>query len=152
MRVRGAVLEPLVRCRADPPVRSARCRRGGSRGDASTCGNGSSEAGGPPRFLTIATLTPTKDQLTLVRALAQEADLPWTGALVGSDRTDPDYAARLRAEIAAAGLEERITVPGALIGQALDQSGMRPTCWCCRPGRRRTAWSSSRRWLAESQQ
>jgi glycosyltransferase involved in cell wall biosynthesis len=82
--------------------------------------NGSSEAGRPPRFLTVAALTPTKDQLTLVRALAQEADLPWTGALVGSDRSDPDYAARLRAEIAAAGLEERITVPGALMGQALD--------------------------------
>jgi len=82
---------------------------------------GSSEAGRPSHFLTLATLTPTKDQLTLVQALAQVPDLPWTAALVGSDRVDPDYAARVRAEIAAAGLEERITVPGALIGEALDQ-------------------------------
>ena len=29
---------------------------------------------------------------------------------------------------------------------------MPPICWCCRPGSRRTAWSSSRRWLAASQQ
>ena len=47
----------------------------------------------------------------LVRALAQVADLVWTAALVGSDRADRDYAARLRAQIATAGLGERITVP-----------------------------------------
>ena len=82
---------------------------------------GRSAAGRPPRFLTLATLTPTKDQLTLVRALAQLVDLSWTAALVGSDRADPGYAARLRAEVAAAGLEEQIAVPGALIGKALDQ-------------------------------
>jgi glycosyltransferase involved in cell wall biosynthesis len=76
---------------------------------------------GPPRFVMLATLTPTKDQLTLIRALARVADLPWTAALVGSDRVDPDYAARLRAEIAAAGLGERITVTGTLLSQALDQ-------------------------------
>jgi glycosyltransferase involved in cell wall biosynthesis len=76
---------------------------------------------GTPHFLMLATLTPTKDQLTLVSALAQVADLPWTAALVGSDRADRDYAARLRAEVAAAGLGERITVPGTLHGQTLDQ-------------------------------
>ncbi len=75
---------------------------------------------GTPRFVTLATLTPTKDQLTLVQALTQVADLPWTATLVGSDRADPDYAARLRAEVAAAGLGERIAVPGTLLGQALD--------------------------------
>jgi glycosyltransferase involved in cell wall biosynthesis len=82
---------------------------------------GSSVAGRTPRFLTLATLTPTKDQLNLVQALAQVADLLWTAALVGSDRVDPDYAARVRAEVAAAGLEERITVFGTLAGQVLDQ-------------------------------
>ena len=76
---------------------------------------------GLPRFLSLASLTPTKDQLTLVRALAQLADLPWTADLIGSDVAEPGYAARVRAEIAAAGLAERITVPGVLVGQALDQ-------------------------------
>jgi glycosyltransferase involved in cell wall biosynthesis len=76
---------------------------------------------GPPRLLSLASLTPTKDQLTLIRALAQLADLPWTADLVGSDRADLGYAAQVRAEIAAAGLAERIMVPGALVGQALDQ-------------------------------
>ena len=76
---------------------------------------------GPPRFLSVASLTPTKDQLTLVRALAQLADLSWTADLIGSDRADPGYAAQVRAEIAAAGLAERVMVPGILAGPALDE-------------------------------
>ncbi|HEX6759322.1 MAG TPA: glycosyltransferase family 4 protein [Propionibacteriaceae bacterium] len=83
--------------------------------------NGSSEAGGTPRFLTIATLTPTKDQLTLVRALAQITDLRWTADLIGSARADRDYADRLRAEIAEVGLADRVTVAGSLVGRELDQ-------------------------------
>ena len=80
-----------------------------------------SQDSGTPRFLTLASLTPTKDQLTVVQALAQVADLSWTAALVGSDHADPSYAGRVRAEISAAGLGERITVPGTLAGEALDQ-------------------------------
>jgi glycosyltransferase involved in cell wall biosynthesis len=80
-----------------------------------------SQDSGPPRFLTLASLTPTKDQLTVVQALAQVADLSWTAALVGSDQADPSYAGRVRAEISVAGLGERITVPGTLAGEALDQ-------------------------------
>ena len=63
---------------------------------------------GPPRFLSVASLTPTKDQLTLAHALAQLADLPWTADLIGSDRPDPEYATRLRSEIVAAGLAPSI--------------------------------------------
>ena len=74
-----------------------------------------------PRFLTVASLTPTKDQLTVVHALAQLAELPWTAALVGTDQADSDYAAAVRAEIAAAGLGERISFPGLLIAEALDR-------------------------------
>jgi glycosyltransferase involved in cell wall biosynthesis len=83
--------------------------------------NGSSEASRHARFLTIATLTPTKDQLTLVRALAQITDLPWAADLIGSARTDPDYADRLRAEITGAGLADRVAVTGTLVGRELDQ-------------------------------
>jgi glycosyltransferase involved in cell wall biosynthesis len=80
-----------------------------------------SQQTGHPRFLTLATLTPTKDQLTVVGALAQVAELAWTAALVGSDRAAPNYAAQVRGEIAAAGLAERIAVPGMLVGDALDR-------------------------------
>ncbi|HET8914544.1 MAG TPA: glycosyltransferase family 4 protein [Propionibacteriaceae bacterium] len=81
-----------------------------------------SQDSGPPRILSVASLTPTKDQLTLVHALAQLADLQWTADLIGSDQADPDYADRLRAEIVAAGLHDRILVPGALAGSVLDQN------------------------------
>jgi glycosyltransferase involved in cell wall biosynthesis len=87
---------------------------------AAAVARGSQQAG-HPRFLTLATLTPTKDQLTVVRALAQVAELGWTAALVGSDRAASNYAAQLRGEIAAAGLAERIAVPGMLVGDALDR-------------------------------
>jgi hypothetical protein len=80
-----------------------------------------SQETGHPRFLTLASLTPTKDQLTVVRALGQVAELAWTAALVGSDRAAPNYAAQVRAEIAAAGLAERIAVPGVLADDALDR-------------------------------
>jgi glycosyltransferase involved in cell wall biosynthesis len=80
-----------------------------------------SQDSGVPHILSLASLTPTKDQLTLAHALAQLADLPWTADLIGSDRPDPEYAARLRAEIVAAGLADRISVPGALAGSALDR-------------------------------
>jgi glycosyltransferase involved in cell wall biosynthesis len=80
-----------------------------------------SQDSGPPRILTVASLTPTKDQLTLVHALAQLADLQWTADLIGSDQADPDYADRLRSEIVAAGLRDRILVPGVLAGSVLDQ-------------------------------
>jgi glycosyltransferase involved in cell wall biosynthesis len=76
---------------------------------------------GSPHLLTLASLTPTKDQLTVVRALAELVELPWTAAMVGSDQAHRDYAAAVRAEVASAGLGERIIVPGLLSGPELDQ-------------------------------
>jgi glycosyltransferase involved in cell wall biosynthesis len=93
---------------AVPGVRPAEVARG-------------SQHTGAPRFLTLATLTPTKDQLTLVHALRQVAGLSWTAALIGSDQSAPHYAARVRAHIASAGLTERIVVPGMLTGDTLDR-------------------------------
>ena len=66
-------------------------------------------------------MTPTKDQLTLVRAFARLTDLAWSADLVGFDLADPGYAARVRREVAEAGLADRIRVTGALTGSALDQ-------------------------------
>jgi glycosyltransferase involved in cell wall biosynthesis len=82
---------------------------------------GSQHSGGAPRLLTLASLTPTKDQLTLVRAFARLTDLTWSADLVGFDVADPGYAARVRYEVAEAGLQDRIRVTGALTGSALDQ-------------------------------
>jgi len=82
---------------------------------------GSQHSGGAPRLLTLASLTPTKDQLTLVRAFARLTDLTWSADLVGFDVADPGYAARVRHEVAEAGLKDRISVTGALTGSALDQ-------------------------------
>jgi glycosyltransferase involved in cell wall biosynthesis len=82
---------------------------------------GSQRSGGAPRLLTLASLTPTKDQLTLVRAFTRLTDLGWSADLVGFDVADPGYAARVRREIAEAGLADRIRVTGALTGSALDQ-------------------------------
>jgi len=80
-----------------------------------------SQDAGAPHILTVASLTPTKDQLTLVRALAQLTDLPWTAAMIGSDRVNPEYAARVRSAIATAGLRARIAVLGPLVDDALDR-------------------------------
>lgn len=72
------------------------------------------------RLLVLAAVTPTKDQLTLVRALARVGDLPWQAHLIGSTEVDPDYVAAVRAEIVAAGLTTRVHLRGALLGTALD--------------------------------
>jgi glycosyltransferase involved in cell wall biosynthesis len=80
-----------------------------------------SQRSGLPRLLTLASLTPTKDQITLVRALAQLSDLGWLADLVGFDLADLGYAARVRHEVAEVGLADRIRVTGALTGSALDQ-------------------------------
>ena len=82
---------------------------------------GGSQYSGLPRLLTLASLTPTKDQLTLVRAFARLTDLEWSADLVGFDLADQGYAARVRREVAEAGLADRIRVTGALTGPSLDQ-------------------------------
>lgn len=76
---------------------------------------GSRLTGGAPRILALGSLTPTKDQLTLVAALEGVADLAWTAHLVGSETVDPRYVLRLRAAIDSAGLDNRVVVVGARI-------------------------------------
>lgn len=79
-------------------------------------------SGGAARvLLSLANLTPTKDQLTLVRALAALTDLSWEAHLVGSPEPDPGYAARVRQAVAAAGLAGRVRLPGALSGEPLQR-------------------------------
>jgi hypothetical protein len=75
----------------------------------------------PPRFLMIAALTPVKDQLTVVQALAMISDLDWSAALVGSTTTDIDYAEQVRTMIGSVGLADRIAITGTLTGPALEE-------------------------------
>jgi glycosyltransferase involved in cell wall biosynthesis len=74
----------------------------------------------PPRLLQLASLTPRKDQLTVVAALAAVQDLPWTARLTGSLDADPDYTAQVMAAIDRCGLTGRVLLTGPLDGAALD--------------------------------
>ncbi len=74
----------------------------------------------PPRLLYVASLTPRKDHLTLIRALAHLADLPWRLDLVGSATRDPVTARAVREAVTAFGFGSRVTFLGELEGEGLD--------------------------------
>ncbi len=61
-------------------------------------------------LLCVATLTPRKGHVTLVRALARIAHLEWHLTCVGSLRRDRGTVRRVRAAILAHGLRSRITL------------------------------------------
>ena len=62
----------------------------------------------PARIVTAARISPQKDPFTLVEALSQIRDLPWTLELIGDGPRRPE----LERAIAAVGLEERIELVG----------------------------------------
>lgn len=76
--------------------------------------------GRPPRLLWLGRLTRTKDPLTLVDALARLDDLDWTAQLVGPDTPDPSLTREVRDRVAAAGLADRVSVPGPRTGADLE--------------------------------
>ena len=78
--------------------------------DAAPLGAGSD----PPLLVQLASLVPHKDQLTVVAALAGVADLPWHARLAGPTDRDPAYAAAVRDAVHAAGLENRVDIPGTM--------------------------------------
>ncbi|XVS65590.1 glycosyltransferase family 4 protein [Actinosynnema sp. CA-299493] len=71
---------------------------------------------GASRLLCVASLTPRKGHDVLVRALASVADLPWTCAFVGPERSP------VRDLVDRHGLGPRIELPGPLSGPALDRA------------------------------
>ena len=77
--------------------------------------------GEPPRWLCVATVTPRKGQDVLVRALVRLRGLPWTGVCVGSLTRSPAYATRVRTQVVAAGLDDRITFFGECDAEALEE-------------------------------
>jgi glycosyltransferase involved in cell wall biosynthesis len=72
------------------------------------------EGSDPPLIVHLAALSAHKNQLGLVRSLADLADLPWQARLAGSLDVDPAYVAEVRGAIDAAGLADRVSVPGVV--------------------------------------
>ena len=94
---------------------------------------------------------PAKGHDVLVAALAGlgRPGLDAAPASAPLDR-EPDVRRALRRRVLAdSGIADRVQLAGPLAGADLD-AGLRraPTCSCCRPGWRATAWSSPRRWRA----
>lgn len=73
-------------------------------------------AAGTPVILNLARLTGWKGQTVLIEALARLAsttpDAAWTAILAGDDQGRREYSQMLQARIAAAGLADRIRLPG----------------------------------------
>ncbi|MEX0591181.1 MAG: glycosyltransferase family 4 protein, partial [Xanthobacteraceae bacterium] len=74
---------------------------------------------GPPRLLSVGSVTARKGYDTLVAALAQISDLAWESRIVGSLDRDPMAPKALREAIACAKLEKRVALLGSLDEKAL---------------------------------
>ncbi|WP_170134855.1 glycosyltransferase family 4 protein [Acuticoccus kandeliae] len=66
----------------------------------------------PPRIVSVASILPRKGFDTLTAALAAIADLDWQADFVGSTERAPETVAALKAQIEAAGLQDRIRLHG----------------------------------------
>jgi glycosyltransferase involved in cell wall biosynthesis len=70
-------------------------------------------------LLCVAAVTPRKGHGLLTEALARAEDLPWRCTYVGALGRDPDFVERLRRQIEAAALADRIRLAGPLTGDDL---------------------------------
>ncbi|MCF3932077.1 glycosyltransferase family 4 protein [Acuticoccus sp. M5D2P5] len=66
----------------------------------------------PPLIVSVASISERKGFDTLTAALAAIADLSWRAVFVGSIERAPETVETLKAQIATAGLAERISIPG----------------------------------------
>ena len=73
-------------------------------------------------LLCVGSITPTKGQDVLVRALALLTDRTWRCTLVGPLDRAPAHVALVRDLVTEQGLEDRITVAGPLTGADLDEA------------------------------
>lgn len=79
-----------------------------------------SQAGAPLQLLAVGSLVPRKGYDVLVAALAGLEDLSWRLTIIGVADRAPATAAALAAQIAEAGLEDRIHLAGAVDQPALE--------------------------------
>ena len=82
---------------------------GTDQAERAACAGGSA-----PKLLCVATLTPRKGHLTLIRALALITDLDWHLTCVGSLDRDSATTARVHEEVAVRGLVDRVSFVGEL--------------------------------------
>lgn len=73
----------------------------------------------PLRLLTIASLTPRKNHLTLLEALGRLGQRDWQAHWVGPEAPSRQHRSRLRAALAASPVAHRIRVTGPLHGELL---------------------------------
>ncbi|MCC6946845.1 MAG: glycosyltransferase [Bradyrhizobiaceae bacterium] len=76
---------------------------------------------GPPRLLSVGSVTVRKGYDTLVGALVQIADLAWENRIVGSLERDSEAVKTVQALIARHGLQERVALLGSLDEQVLAE-------------------------------
>ncbi len=73
------------------------------------------------RLLTVATVVPRKDHLTLIRAL-RRVHRAWTWHALGSDQRDPPHTARVRSAIRHSGRAARLVLAGEVSAATLDRA------------------------------
>ncbi|GAA1535368.1 glycosyltransferase family 4 protein [Actinomadura kijaniata] len=74
---------------------------------------------GATQLLCVGSVTPRKGHDLLIEALAGLAGLDWECVVVGPLGRDPGYAGRVRELITRRGLDRRVRLAGALVGEAL---------------------------------
>ncbi len=76
----------------------------------------------PPKLMQLASVTPMKDQLTVVEALALAQDLPWTADLTGLLDVDPAYTLKVRSALNRHRLTRRVRLTGPVAGVDLQRA------------------------------
>ena len=71
-------------------------------------------------LLCVGAVVPAKGHDLLVSALSDLSELRWRCVLAGSLDRDPAFVGHLRAEVTAAGLDDRVELVGPLTGSRLD--------------------------------
>lgn len=74
----------------------------------------------PLQLLLLASITPRKNHLAILRALSGLRNLPWRVSIVGPDTANPGYANKVREFAANAFEEDRVQVIGARTGDELE--------------------------------
>ncbi len=77
-------------------------------------------ADGPPRLLSVGSVTEHKGFRVLIQALAEITDLAWESRIIGSTERDKETVAWIREAIARPQLEERISLRGAVEEHQVD--------------------------------
>lgn len=72
-------------------------------------------------LLSVGSLVRRKGYDVLIAALADVSDLPWRLTIAGDATRDPETTAQIRGDIAARGLEDRISLTGAIQSRDLQR-------------------------------